>query len=247
MLFGNRAIHNIKLDPNPDAAGAGGGNGGNGDGGQQQQQQQQQQSSGNNSDDISIDSFGSMWDTPDTKTTTQQQPNQQQPNANDAFANHMKGIDFTNGVDLSTVQADLQEGNMDSMQAAMSQVAQNSYKAAMTNMNQVVNDRVTKAVEQAVAQSSQNLDGREAINSLNTALPFTKEKAIAPLANKVFQQFARAEGATVQSAIKKTKEYFAQTFITAQDDLDLESNQQSETNAPSKADEDWVDSLFEQQ
>lgn len=250
MLFGNRAFRYIKLDPNPDAAGAGGG--GAVDITQQQQQQtdttmqQQQQAS---SEEISLESFADMWsDNPKPAQQQQQQQQQvtqqqQQPAPADAFAKHMESLNLSNGVDLATIQTDMQEGKTESLQAAFQQVAQNTYRATMMDMNNVVNQRIEAAVQKAVSTSSQNHSGAQAIEALNKELPFTADPAVAPMAQKAFKQFI-SKGQDVKTAIESTKNYFAQTFKVAAGDLGIEETQETSQQQQQSTNEEWIDNLF---
>lgn len=190
-------------------AGTGGGDAGTG--GQQQQNQQQQNNNENN-----IIESGSMWDTePSDKGNNQQQQQQnntanQNQNTNDGgtdhFAAHVESLDLGGGIDLAKVQQDLQQGNTESFAAALKQSSEQAYKAAITDSNKLISKQVKDAVASAVSEAGGNFESNMVIRDMNEALPYTMDKAIAPVAKAVLTQLM-TKGMTQAEAIKGVDEF----------------------------------------
>lgn len=80
-----------------------------------------------------------------------------------------------------------------------------------TLMESMVNDAVTKAV----GASKDYVEGKASLDALHTALPFTKNPAIGPVAQTVMQRFIN-KGATREQALEGVKRW-SKTFVQAFD------------------------------
>lgn len=192
-----------------------------------QNQQQQQNNNNNNNDNNNnnnnnnnIDSQDNIWDNNSTteddnnnnnnNQNQNQNQNQQTKDADTLFKEHIESLQLTNGLDLAKIQEDLREGKVDSLNEAFSNVAANTYKAAMTQMNSLVDSKIEAATEKAVSDANSTVKADLEIQEMQSSLPFTKDPNIEPVAKAVLAQF-RSKGESVENAIAKTKEFFQNT------------------------------------
>ncbi len=202
----------------PDAGDGGGGSGDAGTGGdagsqtQNQGEGEEQKQQGNNGKD-NVDTFEDLWQ-PSEDGGEEKPPQEQTPEkkpVGDAFIKDYVGkINFTDGVDASKIYEGLSTGDPAALNAALSQVAQNTFKRALIDTNKLITSRVNAAVEQAVSKSRSNVHGDLAVQSMNVEMPFTKNAAIEPIAKAVLAQFMK-KGQDAPSAIANVKKFFQRT------------------------------------
>lgn len=189
------------------------------------QQQQQNQNNSQNNDD----NFDDMWQDPDSnkaQTTTpqdgQQQQQQQTPNVNEVFDTYIQELDLTKGIDLAKVSEELNQGNTESLGKAFSEIAAKTYRQAMLDMSKVIDQKVQAGVTAAVQQSSNAVHGNLAVKQMNTTLEFTKNPAIAPIANAALSQLIK-KGKSVDDAVEGVRRFFQNTSKISAKELGLQN------------------------
>ena len=226
-MINTKVRHSIRrfyCHTSPDAGTAG--NSGTGDGGQQGQQsqegQQGQQQGQQNNQQNNTNLLANMWDNTSNQQQQQQNANdinqpgqaannqQQTTDPNAALNAHIETLGLNQGIDLASIQADLQDGKTESLQTVLSTVAANTYKAAMVDANRLVDTKINQALEEANATANGNFQSHLALSSLHEALPFTADPVISPVAENVFTQFI-SKGLSITDAIKQTGEFFKHT------------------------------------
>jgi hypothetical protein len=244
-----------------------GGGGGGGDPWQtwnepapQQQQLAPQQPTGNTTENNNNNSFDfnqSIWETPNsagngtqqpTNQGTQQQP-QQQPQEHNAFLDaHIAQMNLTNGLNFDAMA---QGGDPEVIKTTFNSFAKNAYLGIMRDVNAVMEQRINDAVTKAVEKSTGTVQSWQAVERMQSALPFTSDPNIAPVANSVLQKFL-GKGQPLELAIKNTGEYFRNMSSRigggapegnsqrpgSNPNRGYVSNQQG--NSPTKRDEDWM-------
>ena len=167
----------------------------------------------NNSDD-NVDNFKDLWNNSKTKetettpTTTVVQQVEQQPSSAEVLETHIKGLDLTNGIDTDAIVKGLAEGDTTVLAGAFAKVSENTYKAILPDVNRLMDSKVKAAVEAAVGQAGANYKGDQLTGAMHTALPFTKDPSMAPIASAVLAKFTEA-GKTQDEAIESVRAFFA--------------------------------------
>jgi hypothetical protein len=180
---------------------------------QNNQQQKTQNNNGNNGED-----FNTIWDAPENKQQDNQQNNQNNNNnqqqqvdpnaANVQLDNYIKGLNFNEGVDMEQIAKDIGEGNLKSLQAALGQVAANSYKRSLIDTHKIVQESVKRAVDEAVSKSRGQMGADMAVREMQRVHTFTKDKRIAPVAEAALKQFI-SKGQDVETAVANVGKYFS--------------------------------------
>lgn len=210
-----------------------------------------------------VDNNTSIWDnnTSDSgndnnnqndQNNQNQNTNQNQQSPDEVFNKHVADLNLTNGVDLQKIEADMREGNTESLQAAFDTIAANTYKASLQQMNTLADNKIAAAMENAVSESTANMNSNLAVKELHTALPFVTDKNIAPVAEAALKQLM-SKGASVEEAIKGVSDFFKATaekvggMSNAPDNFsnnnyNRNSNQQQDNNNSGK-DDSWMEFL----
>lgn len=203
-----------------------------GSGGMQQQQQQQQQEKkpGDENDDgkVSFDLSGDFWESKDGKgsgkTTEQIQAERDQAKTeNEMFDAHISGLNFGK-LDISPedFQKMLQDGNLEPMEKAMTKMMQDGYRKVLMDASRLVNNSAAKTLDAAKQQIQTVNSATDTIKALETALPFTSKKAVAPVAQSIMKK-AISDGMTTEKAIETVRQFFAETMKIGKDELGLKN------------------------
>jgi len=208
----------------PDDETGGGGTGGDNAGDQTQNkgEDQSKQRQENNGQD-NVDNFNDLWQTSedeDKQDKGETQTQDKKPVVNDFIKDYVSKIDFVDGVDTAKIYEGLSSGDPTALNAALSQVAQNTFKRALVDTNKLINARVDAAVETAVAKSRTNVHGDLAVQSMNAEMPFTKDPAVDPIAKAVLAQFMK-KGQDASTAIANVKKFFQRTHKISSRDLGI--------------------------
>lgn len=184
---------------------------------------QEQDQSGNPDGQSNAGDFSSPWVTMNNKeqagnNESQQQQQPQNVNANDAFNEHVASLGLSSGIDVNAIAAGLQDGNTESLSAAFNQVGANAYKAAMLNSAKLMDQKVEAAVKQAVAQAGGNYQQDQAVHALTSALPFTSNPKIAPVAKAAMQGYMK-QGQDSATAIESVRKFFKEMHGLSAKDL----------------------------
>lgn len=89
----------------------------------------------------------------------------------------------------------------------MQQVYLQSVQSAQKLLTTVLEQRIPKAIEEAVNQSKAFFNGNDLRSQLRKEIPYADDPAIGPMAETVFRQFL-VKGASREKAIEHTKQYF---------------------------------------
>jgi len=218
----------------------------------------------NNSDDNNsnnMDNNTSIWDNNNideqNNSDNNQQNNQQQETRTptEIFDAHISDLNLTSGVDLSQMQEDAQNGNTDSLNKAFETVAANTYKAALQQVNTLMDNKITSAIDKAVSESTSVMNETTAVKEMQSALPFTSNRDIAPVAEAALKQIM-SKGASINEAIQQVTTFFnstANAVAGGNNQNDVTSggfnpnsnvnNNNSSNNNNSNQEDSWMDFL----
>lgn len=213
------------------------------------------------------DTVSSIWDTnnePSNTNNQQQQNNQQQPpnnngkSAQEVFNEHVKSLNLAGNLNMEGIQEAFRnqdfEGFQQNFQQTLSDVAANTYKAALQQMNQLADKKIDAAIEKAVAESSETVNQNMAVNKMKTDLPFVNDPDIEPVASAALQQFL-SKNVPMDEAIKKVGEFFNSTAQKIADSYGGNApgsgnynpnnppNNNRQSNQNQGQDEDWMQFL----
>jgi len=163
-------------------------------------------------DDIELQE--NVWETkPTEKAAEQTQPVRQltqeelETQNSSTLKKHLESLNLTSGIDLNKISEEFGRGETESFQGALATVAENSYKASISQMNKLMDAKLSQVKEEAIKEANAATQSTNAISSMNKELPFTSEPEIAPVATAVLNQYI-SKGASVPDAIKSTAAYF---------------------------------------
>ena len=132
----------------------------------------------------------------------------QEPTADEAFQEHIKSLDLTGDIDFAKVQADMSNGETQSFQQALEDVAAKSYRSSLVNLNKVINEKVDAAVQTATTQAIASTRTEGLINQMEAAMSFTADANIQPVARAVLKQ-AINKGQEPAKAIESVEKFFS--------------------------------------
>ena len=96
------------------------------------------------------------------------------------------------------------------LEAIKQQVAANTYKATMLEMNSLVDSKIAQAKAETEQKSADNWNADLAVREMNASLEYTTDPDIAPIATAVLNRFIK-QGDSVEKAIQNTNAFFAST------------------------------------
>jgi len=131
---------------------------------------------------------------------------------------HIATLDFGKGIDMQAIMNDVQNGDMSSMQKAFTQIGSQAYTATLTDANRLMQSKINDAVTAAVEKAGVNYKGDKLTDAMHTALPFTKDPAMSPVARGILGQFLK-KGLSDEEALNKTKAYFKNFALKSAKDL----------------------------
>lgn len=141
-------------------------------------------------------------------------------------------------------------GDFTDFVANVNQKIQQAHVKAISGSKTLMESMVNDAVTKAVGESKNYVEGRASLEALHTALPFTKNPAIGPVAQTVMQRFMD-KGATREQALEGVKRW-SKTFVQAFDPNYQETNPNknrngnfsgSVNNEGNNGDADWISVL----
>ena len=189
----------------------------NNDGGRQQQNNNNNGGGGNNDgiDDADIDT---IWDAVKKKTVEDDDTGgnkgggnqQQQVDPQKQLTDYLDSVGLA-PISLSdTEKEEMKEGNFDNVFAKINDKIKNAHLKAMSGSKTMIDAAVADAVTKAMQGANSTYEGKMNLNALHTALPFTKDKAIGPVAQSVMQKFLD-RGLSTEDAIDGTRRWFDKT------------------------------------
>ena len=203
MKFRNQFLkYKLNCHTSPDGGDAGGGDsGGDGNGGQ-------------SNDETNLTSLPDPWQTNDAGEESGSQPAPAKPTATAAatpeeiFNNHVAGIDFTAGINVSDMQTAMQNQDSETFNKGLRSIGEAAYRQAMIDTNKVLNSRLDTVKDEINQNVSTATATDKAVSQLNSALPYTGEPMYKPVADEVFARYLKQPKMTVEKAIELTGEYF---------------------------------------
>jgi len=114
------------------------------------------------------------------------------------------------GVDSADMMAAMQSQNPEDMQKAVSNMQTSVYRAAMIDVNKLVQQRVDSAIGEMKQNTNNTIEANSIVAQMETALPWTRQPAYAPMAKAVVNQMLQKDGMTPEKAIAETAKYFQQ-------------------------------------
>ncbi len=177
------------------------------------------------------DKFEEIWQNPTDDTGGPQQQQQQQQvqqstaepvDSNKVFNEYIEKLELTKSVDLQEISEELNQGKTDGLGNALKTVAAQTYRQAMVDMSKIIDQKVKAGVQAAVQQSNNQVQGNMAVTQMNTALSFTKNPAIAPVAGAVLSQLIK-KGKSVDDAVDGVRAFFQNTSKISAKELGLQN------------------------
>ncbi len=176
------------------------------------------------SDENNVDPIDGLWEnkpaqkTEDNNQTVVVKNEPQEPTPAERLDSHIAGLNLTDGIDLGQVQADIQNGDTESLHAALQQVASNTYKQAINTSNQLMQNNINQVIETAVSKAVGATQSDAAVKQMETALPFTADPSVAPVAKGILGRFIK-NGDDISTAIENTGKYFSKLNQLSTKDL----------------------------
>jgi len=188
----------------------------------------EQGSQTNNEDNV--DEFENFWqldkDNTDQSTASNFQSQSQNQNgqdpSRDRFREHLDTLDFMKNVDMDKLRQDFENGSAENLPTAMKTVAENAYTQALIDSSKVMDQKVEKAVEQAVQKSRNEIGSHQMKEFMEEQLSFTKDPAIGPIARGVMQQALQKNGGDKWKALETVKNFFERASKVTSKDLGFE-------------------------
>ena len=150
----------------------------------------------------------------------------------DPKAELKKHLDDVGLGDLTLTDAEIEAfksgENVADILGKINQRIQTSYLKSMSNFSTVMEKKIEAAVEKAVQQSASMFEGERLRDILYEELPFTRDTAIAPIAETVLRQYL-SKNMSKKDAIEATKKYFKHMQKSMDPDY-VEPNPNTRTN-----------------
>ncbi len=191
------------------------------DGNHQTSTQQQQQIS---PEEQTRQEIERVWEKPAEKDDGQQQQ-QQGPTPEQirtALDSHIQGMNLMEGVDTDAIMQGLSESNPEALVGALKSTAENTVRNLIPTMAQLIDNKVESAMEAAVSQARGATQADLAFQKMGEKLPFTKGKAISPVARAVMKQ-AMAQGKSEDEAVDFVSSFFKEVHRTSAKDLGIQT------------------------
>lgn len=156
---------------------------------------------------------------------------------------HITGLNLTNGIDSNQIMEDMREGKTESFAAAMQTVSANSYQAAMTSMNDIMDAKIAEVTETATANANASVNSNMAVLQMQREMVFTKDKDIEPIAKAVLAQALKTTDST-EEAIVAVKGFFEKMGGEITPPSNDSGNPQfpghDQNNSGKKSHDDWL-------
>jgi len=189
----------------------------------------------------------------DNQTSQQQQPQPaQQQDPAQAMQDHLASLNLMQDIDMAKIESEIVQGSTESLQNAFKSVGENVYKAALTQVNQLVDSKLEKVKQESIREANASVDAKSAIREMNQKIPFTEDPNIAPVAQAALNSFL-AKDLSLPEAIKATAKYFDNVSAqvnTAKDfsgnqpgESGFNSSQQNNNKSKQSSHDDWISIL----
>lgn len=189
---------------------------------QQAEPPQRQRAEGDNKDNADNDdgvddgTIDNIWDDiKKKKTEDDDEPpaNNQKTEPEDPqkqITDYLVGIGLDPIVLSDADKEELKSGEFGNVINKLNDKIRNAHLKAMSGSKKMLDASIDDAVKRALDGADQRMSGRMNLQALHTALPFTKEKAISPVAQTVMQKFIN-RGLSTEDAIDGVRRWFAKT------------------------------------
>lgn len=207
----------------------------------------------NNNDGIDENTIDNIWE--DVKRENSQKPGDNQNNTNNNVvpdkvdpAKQMNDYLLSVGLDPIVLtdkdKEDMSAGNYDTFMGNVNKKIQQAHIKAVASASTLMDKKMEAAVEKAVEKATGIVKGQVNLRELNDALPWTKDKAINPVAQTVMKRFLD-RGASTADAIKGVEHFFKHTSKLVGGDEKVNRNRNSNFGSGPSDDgaESWLDVL----
>lgn len=183
---------------------------------QQQQQSQQQQSGSENNTETNLNPFARSSDNAQSPggTNAQQSQQQQQQQPADRTAqvrDYYRQTGLYNDLDYGKFIDAVREGDAESATEFVNNMLENAVRVSINAANKLVEANVSRAIEDAVDQSTATTRNELALGQLVEEMEFLNDESVRPVAENVLNGFL-AQGMSVRAALDASKKYFEKTI-----------------------------------
>lgn len=222
--------------------------------------QQNPGENGSGSGENSLELSDNPWDTDEDESSAQRENQGQNQNNNNNQNNNpapqktsqekikemLDGLDF--GIGDFDIEALVEKKDKTGLEAALKAIGQKAYMQAVSHTIKYTDNKIASAVDTAVQKATAGMRGNNAMEKMKDALPFARDKSIAPVAENVFANFMKKTGNNFEKAVEKTKAYFektSQAFAKATNQSILPKGKSGSGSGGSDlgSDTDWEDFL----
>lgn len=150
--------------------------------------------------------------------TNQPPPNQppanQNNDANTAFMKFCRDQGMFEDLDLGGFVAAVREGDAEKASEFFMNSMISTARVAMAGADRLATAKMTKAMEESVTRATAVTHTNLAVQEMNNRLGFTRDPAIAPVAEQVLNGFL-ARGDNADTALDNVEKYFKEFALTA--------------------------------
>lgn len=167
---------------------------------------------GQDNKDVTIDPWGNSPDTGPNNQQQQQQspPNPQPPQPVDKKAivmNALKERGLGEGLDLKALMTAFRDNDEEAFVQHMVALQQNTAMAAVSLADTLIHSNLKTASSRTVDEVTKSTKRNLALAEMHKAFPFTKEKAVAPVAEQVLDAYLQ-KGLEVPEVMEQMGEYY---------------------------------------
>lgn len=200
-------------------------------------------------DDKDIDNIWS--DVKTKKVVDDQDPNKNQtivkqepPDPKKQLQSYLDEQGLGSFVLSDATKQEIAEGKFEGLQGQVLGLVQQAHTKALSGAQTLIRSEVAKAVKEAGETTRSYIAGKEMVEALHTALPFTKDPAIGPVAQSVMQK-ALDRGASKEQAVEVVKRWSAKFVNLADPDRQVNGNRNGSFRGGSQQEGtgDWVSIL----
>lgn len=182
----------------------------------------------NEQDKTSFELSDDFWQNKTENATQDNKPDatvtatQTGPTQSEIFDEHVKSLNFApEQISDEQVAALFDNRDLSVLVDLINQGGRAAYKQAMQDTASLVAAGEKKAEAAARQMTATQMGERDDMHALNTALPFTTNKAVAPVAQAVFKQ-SLSKDQSRDKAIESVRNFFAATAHLGQKELGLD-------------------------
>lgn len=211
---------------------------------------QNNNSNNNNNNGGNEDDIDSIWKDikkENSQPTNQQQQNQQpdQRTAEDKVKDYLKSQGLEGFSLTDEDKTAIGNGDFGTLVGKINAYVQNSHVKGMQNVNTLMEARMSKMVEDAVAKSKSAFEGDKLVSQMQIKLPWTKDPIVGPVAQTILQRFID-KGASMDEAISGVQKYYDRVDEkrgVVKVNNNRNGNFQSARQEEGSGDMNWVDLL----